>query len=96
MVAVEVSKQSAENDDITKDDPSNLLGIDASGLTQSEREGLRQVTIALEEFVQGSTIGEFRARLDLLWQGRISFFTLLFPQFRWHTVYCPWSSALRP
>ena len=26
------------------------------------------MTLALEEYVQGSTIGEFRARLDLLWQ----------------------------
>jgi hypothetical protein len=43
-------------------------GIDASGLTEEEREGLRQVTMALEEYIQGSTIGEFRARLDLLWQ----------------------------
>jgi midasin len=50
------------------DDPANLRGVDASGLTSEEREGLRQVTLALEEYVQGSTIGEFRARLDLLWQ----------------------------
>ena len=42
--------------------------MDASGLTAEERESLRQVTLALEEYVQGSTIGEFRARLDLLWQ----------------------------
>ena len=45
-----------------------LAGVDASGLTAEERESLRQVTLALEEYVQGSTIGEFRARLDLLWQ----------------------------
>ena len=45
-----------------------LAGVDASGLTAEEREGLRQVTLALEEYIQGSTIGEFRARLDLLWQ----------------------------
>jgi len=41
---------------------------DGSALTEEEHEGLRQVTIALEEYVQGCTIGEFRARLDLLWQ----------------------------
>ena len=46
----------------------NYAGVDASGLTAEEREGLRQVTLALEEYVQASTIGEFRARLDLLWQ----------------------------
>ena len=69
-----VSEKSSEKSSVsdklsnTPDDPSNLLGIDASGLTQEEREGLRQVTLALEEYVQGSTIGEFRARLDLLWQ----------------------------
>ena len=39
------------------DDPANLRGVDASGLTSEEREGLRQVTLALEEYVQGSTIG---------------------------------------
>ena len=60
-------KKSARDhsDEHGTDGPSEL---DARGLTEEEAEGLRQVTLALEEYVQGSTIGEFRARLDLLWQ----------------------------
>jgi len=62
-----MSKKKAEGVDV----PGGNVGAfnhDGSALTEEEHEGLRQVTIALEEYVQGCTIGEFRARLDLLWQ----------------------------
>ena len=62
------TKTKTKTEPFSADDPANLRGVDASGLTAEERESLRQVTLALEEYVQGSTIGEFRARLDLLWQ----------------------------
>ena len=55
-------------EDANADKEDAAAELDARGLNEEEAEGIRQVTLALEEYVQGSTIGEFRARLDLLWQ----------------------------
>ena len=61
-------KKKARKEDANADEENAAAELDARGLDEEEAEGLRQVTLALEEYVQGSTIGEFRARLDLLWQ----------------------------
>ena len=62
------SKKKKAKEDANADEEDAAAELDARGLDEEEAEGLRQVTLALEEYVQGSTIGEFRARLDLLWQ----------------------------
>ena len=49
-----------------------LVGADADAADDElddtlDMEKIRNVTMALEEYLQGSTIGEFDARLELVW-----------------------------
>ena len=58
------TKTKTKTEPFSADDPANLRGVDASGLTAEERESLRQVTLALEEYVQGRK-DVFRGDVDM-------------------------------